>query len=48
VRIAQEADYLGHGGLEDTAIFRMCNAVHGQGVAVGEEGRKNAVSAWPS
>ena len=43
--IAQKANHLGHGGLEDAAVFGMCDAVHGQGIAVGEESRKNAVSA---
>ena len=45
MRIAQEANYLGHSRLEDATVFGMCDAVHGQGIAVGEEGRENAVSA---
>jgi hypothetical protein len=35
---------LGHRGLEDTTVFGVCDAMHGQGIAVGEEGRKDAVS----
>ena len=48
MRIAQKSDYLGHCGLEDAAVFGMCDAVHGQGIAVSEEGRKNALSTLSS
>ena len=48
MRVAQKSNYLGHGGLEDAAVFGMRDAVHGQGVAIGEECRENAVSALTS
>jgi hypothetical protein len=36
---------LGHSGLENATVFRVGYAVHGQGVAVGEKGGEDTVSA---
>ena len=38
MRVAEEPDDLGHGWLEWAAVFGVSHPVHGEGVAVGEEG----------
>jgi hypothetical protein len=44
VGVAEQADHLGHGGLEDSAVFGVGYTVHGEGLAVAEEGVEDAVA----
>jgi hypothetical protein len=44
VWIAEEANYLGHSGLEDATVFGVGDTVHWKRVAVAEEGVEDAVA----
>jgi hypothetical protein len=44
VWIAEQADDLGHGGLEDSAVLGVGYAVHGEGLAIAEESVEDAVA----